>query len=136
MAKTKISNKGRPKQPSTSKSKVVGKDKLGRIRKDHSAHRNVRLQTWDVAQIDQAEAIWAEELKKAPHQRLSWRRIAQMVNLPKTTVAERLSGRRKGHGKIAGGHRRGRILTEGNFCCQAGQQAGHFSGTLYLWPAC
>ena len=46
------------------------------------------------------------------------RAIAAKLELPKSTVIERLSGRRKGHGHIAGGKRKGRVLTEGE---QVGQ---------------
>ena len=46
------------------------------------------------------------------------RAIARMVELPKTTVIERLSQHGVGHGHIAGGQRKGRVLTEG---MQAGQ---------------
>ena len=52
------------------------------------------------------------------------RAIAAQLQLPKSTVIERLSGRRKGHGHIAGGKRKARVLTDGK---QAGHQVGHFN---------
>ena len=52
------------------------------------------------------------------------RAIAKKVGISKTTVIERLSGRRKGSGHIAGGARKSRIMLKGT---QAGHQAGHFN---------
>ena len=55
--------------------------------------------------MDKAEELWEANKTKAKKDQLSMRAIAQQLNLPKTTVIERLSGRRKGHGHIAGGKR-------------------------------
>ena len=52
------------------------------------------------------------------------RAIAKKVGISKTTVIERLSGRRQGSGHIAGGARKSRIMSKGT---QAGHQAGHFN---------
>ena len=71
--------------------------------------------------MDKAEELWQANKTKAKKDQLSMRAIAHQLNLPKTTVIERLSGRRKGHGHIAGGKRQARVLTKG---MQAGHQAG------------
>ena len=71
--------------------------------------------------MDKAEELWEANKTKAKKDQLSMRTIAHQLNLPKTTVIERLSGRRKGHGHIAGGKRQARVLTTGT---QAGHQAG------------
>ena len=71
--------------------------------------------------MDKAEELWEANKTKAKKDQLSMRAIAHQLNLPKTTVIERLSGRRKGHGLIAGGKRQARVLTKG---MQAGHQAG------------
>ena len=104
---------------------------------------------------------WAQELLKKiedlpPNKKLSYRAIAKKVGIPATTTIERLSGRRKGKGHIAGGALKARVLSEGKFkqvtkrvkitvtvtiltklypTLQVGQQAGHFFGSLYHWPA-
>ena len=60
--------------------------------------------------MDKAEQLWAQNDSLPPKQRLSMRAIAATLELLKNTVIERLSGRRKGHGHIAGGKRKGRVL--------------------------
>ena len=52
------------------------------------------------------------------------RTIAKKVSIGKTTVIERLSGRHKGSGHIAGDARKSRIMSKG---MQVGHQAGHFN---------
>ena len=53
--------------------------------------------------MDKAERIWLENKDKEPKDRLSMRTTADECELLKTTVKERLSRYRKGHGHIAGG---------------------------------
>ena len=84
--------------------------------------------------MDRAEALWLENEEKSPKDKLSMRAIAVMCGLPKTTVIERLSGHRQGHGHIAGGKRQPSVLYKGE---QMGQQAGqnnrncnHFNRTF------
>ena len=50
------------------------------------------------------------------------RTIAKKVGIGKTTIIERLSGRRQGSGHIVGGKQKAQILMKGK---QAGHQAGH-----------
>ena len=71
--------------------------------------------------MDKAEELWQANKTKAKKDQLSMRAIAHQLNLPKTTVIERLSGRRKGHGHIAGGKRQARVLMKG---MQVGHQVG------------
>ena len=71
--------------------------------------------------MDKVEELWEANKTKAKKDQLSMRAIAHQLNLPKTTVIERLSERRKGHGHIAGGKRQARVLTKGT---QAGHQVG------------
>ena len=73
---------------------------------------------------DEAQALWKANDNLPEHERLSMRTIAKRVGISKTTVIERLSGRRKGVGHITGGKWKSRILTKGK---QAGHQAGHFN---------
>ena len=76
------------------------------------------------------------------------RTIMKKVGIAKTTIIERLSGRRQGSGHIVGGKWKARILMKGK---QAGHQVGHINhfnwtskqvfqvgslfGSLYHWPA-
>ena len=63
--------------------------------------------------MEEAKQLWEANKDKPPKERLSMRAIASQLKLPKTTVIERLPGRRKGEGHIAGGNRKGRVLTDG-----------------------
>ena len=111
MAKQKFSKKGKG-------GKVL---KTPEQKKDAMSHKGKRNQTWKESDMDKAEELWEANKTKAKKDQLSMRAIAHQLNLPKTTVIERLSGRRKGHGHIAGGKRQARVLTKGT---QAGHQAG------------
>ena len=53
--------------------------------------------------MDQAQALWKANDDLPPDQRLSMRTIAKKVGIAKTTIIERLSGRRQGSGHIMGG---------------------------------
>ena len=63
--------------------------------------------------MDKAQKLWDENKNKEAKDRLSMRAIAIICELPKTTVIEHLSGRRKGTGHIAGGKRQPRVLSKG-----------------------
>ena len=71
--------------------------------------------------IEEAKLLWKMNDEKDPKDRLSMRAIAKKLNLPKTTVIERLSGKCQGEGYIAGGKRKARVLMDGK---QTGQQEG------------
>ena len=74
--------------------------------------------------MDQAQALWKANEDLPPDQRLSMRAITKKVGICKTTIIERLSGRRQGSGYIAGGKQKARILMKGK---QARHQAGHIN---------
>ena len=57
------------------------------------------------------------------------RAIARIVELPKTTVIERLSQHRVGHGHIAGEKRKGRVLTESTQAGQNNRNRNRFNRT-------
>ena len=86
--------------------------------KDTMSHKNKKNQQWKEELIEEAKILWEANKNKPPKEQLSMRAIAAKLNLPKTTVIERLTGRRKGEGHIAGGKRKARVLTDGK---QAGQ---------------
>ena len=88
-------------------------------RKLASSHKGQKNQKWKVEQMEKAEALWKKNAELPPDKRLSMRAIAREVGIGKTTIIERLSGRRKGMGHIAGGNRRGQVLMKGN-------QMGHY----------
>ena len=67
------------------------------------SHEGKRNQLWKEQQMDKAQKLWEENKNKEAKDRLSMRAIAIECELPKTTVIEHLSGRRKGTGHIAGG---------------------------------
>ena len=114
MAKEKFSAKGKKgKRHMTPQQK-----------QDRMSHKNQRTQQWKAEKMDEAQALWDANDNLPPDQKLSMRAIAKKVGIGKTTIIERLSGRRKGTGHIAGGKRKARILTKGK---QAGHQAGHFN---------
>ena len=83
-----------------------------------SSHKGQRNQQWKEEKMLEAEELWELNKTLPPEKQLSMRAIAKKVEIGKTTVIERLSGRRKGKGHIAGGKRKARVLTEGK---QVGQ---------------
>ena len=90
-------------------------------KRDKMSHKNKKNQQWKEELIEEAKVLWEANKTKPPKEQLSMRAIAAKLNLPKTTVIERLSGRRKGEGHIARGKRKARVLMDGK---QVGQQAG------------
>ena len=93
MAKEKFSTKGKK-----------GKKHLTPQQKqDRMSHKNQRNQQWKAEKMDQAQALWKANDDLPPDQRLSMRAIAKKVGIAKTTIIERLSGRRQGSGYIMGG---------------------------------
>ena len=114
MAKEKKSNKGR-----FGKTKQTAEEKRRAM-----SHKDQKTQKWKAEKMDEAFRLWEANKDLPPDKQLSMRKIAEIVKIGKTTVIERLSGRRKGHGHITGGARKSRILTKGK---QAGHQAGHFN---------
>ena len=110
----------------TMKKKFLKKGKGGKIhltseeKKDTMSHKNKKNQHSKEELIEEAKVLWEANKNKPPKEQLSMRAIAAKLNLPKTTVIERLSGRRKGEGLIAGGKRKAKVLTDGK---QVGQQA-------------
>ena len=78
-----------------------------------SSHKGLKNQRWKAKQMDKAERLWEKNKTLPKHEQLSMRRIAEIVGIGKTTVTERLTGWRKGHGHIAGGRRQPRVLSQG-----------------------
>ena len=72
--------------------------------------------------MDEAQALWKVNDNLPPDQRLSMRAIAKKLGIGKTTIIERLPGRRQGSSHISGGKCKAQILAKGK---QAGHQAGH-----------
>ena len=111
----------------TMKKKFSKKGKGGKVhltpeeKRDKMSHKNKKNQQWKEELIEEAKVLWEANKTKPPKEQLSMRTIAAKFNLPKTTVIERLSGRRKGEGHIAQGKRKARVLTDGK---QVGQQVG------------
>ena len=101
-------------------------------KKDAMSHKNKKNQQWKEELIEEAKVLWEANKMKPPKEQLSMRAIAAKLNLPKTTVIERLSGRRKGEGHIAGGEKKARVLTDSK---QAGQQVGqnNHNRNLFNW---
>ena len=101
------------------KKKFSKKGKGGKVirtpeeKKKASSHAGQRLQQWKEEQMQEAERLWQLNDTLPPKERLSMRAIAKKVKIGKTTVIERLSGRRKGAGHIAGGQRQARVLSTG-----------------------
>ena len=93
-------------------------------KQDRMSHKNQRNQQWKAEKMNQAPALWKANDDLPPDQRLSIRAIAKKVGIAKTTIIERLSGRRQGSGHITRGKRKARILTKGK---RAGHQAGHIN---------
>ena len=64
--------------------------------------------------MQRAFDLLASNKGKPKNEQLTYKDIATIVQIPYTTVCERLSGRRgHGTGKCAGGKRQPRVLTEG-----------------------
>ena len=111
----------------TMKKKFSKKKKGGKVhltseeKRDNMSHKNKKNKQWKEELIEEAKVLWEANKTKPPKEQLSMRAIAAKLNLPRTTVIERLSGRGKGEGHVAGGKRKARVLTDGK---QAGQQAG------------
>ena len=91
------------------KQKFSMKGKGGKVlktpeeQKKASSHAGQKLQKWKEEDMKEAERLWALNDTLPPKERLSMRGIAAKVGIGKTTVIERLSGRCKGEGHIAGG---------------------------------
>ena len=113
MAKEKFSKKSQ-----SGKAKLTPQEK-----RDHMSHKGKRNQQWKAAKMEEAVELWAQNDNLPPQQQLSMRAIAKRVGISKTTVIERLSGRCKGSGHIAGGARKSRVMSKGT---QVGHQVGHF----------
>ena len=93
------------RQKTTQKKVRHGKD--GRIiapRKPASAGYNVKEQKWPASELDRAFDLWEANKTKPKDQQMSKLAIPKKVNIPYTTICERLSGRRGGgkRGKITG----------------------------------
>ena len=114
MAKEKFSKKSR-----SGKAKLTPQEK-----KDNMSHIGKRNQQWKAAKIQEAQNLWAQNANLPPDKQLSMRAIAKRVGIGKTTVIERLSGRRQGSRHIAGGARKLRVMLKG---MQAGHQEDHFN---------
>ena len=71
-----------------------GKDghKIG-IRRQASAGKNKKEQSWSEADIDKAFDLWEKNSELPAGQRLSKRQISIQCGVPYTTICERLSGR-------------------------------------------
>ena len=65
--------------------------------------------------MERAFQLWDENDSLPPGKKWSMRAMAKEVGIPKTTIIERLSQRRKGIGHIAGGKRQPRVLSAGKF---------------------
>ena len=90
--------------------KKVRRGKYGRIiapRKKASAGYKVKEQQWSASELDRAFDLWEANKTKPKDQQMSKLAISKEVNIPYTTICERLSGRRGGgkRGKIVGGKR-------------------------------
>ena len=88
----------------TMKKKFSKKGKGGKVhltpeeKRDKMSHKNKKNQQWKEELIEEVKVLWEANKTKPPKEQLSMRAIAAKLNLPKTTVIERLSGRRKGKG--------------------------------------
>ena len=113
MAKTKFSKKGK-------KGKVLRSPQEKRAASSHKGQKN---QTWKEEAMERAFQLWDENDSLPPGKKWSMRAIAKEVGIPKTTIIERLSQRRKGKGHIAGGKRQPRVLSAGK---SSGSPSGSF----------
>ena len=91
------------KEKFSAKGKKGKKHLTPQQKQDRMSHKTQRNQQWKAAKMDQAQVLWKDNDNLPENQRLSMRAIAKKVGISKTTVIERLSGRRKGTDHIAGG---------------------------------
>ena len=82
-------------------------------KKDAMSHKGKRNQAWKAEKMDEAQQLLKENDNLPDNKKLSYRAIARKTGIPVTTIIERLSGRRKGKGHIAGGARKARVLSDG-----------------------
>lgn len=83
--------------------------------------------------LNKAIDLWNQNEDLPPKDRLSMRAISRITGIAKTTLTERLTGRRKGEGKILGGACKGRVLTKGKpWGGSSGLVSGPPSGPLSL----
>ena len=99
-------------------------------KRDAMSHKNQKNQQWKEEKIEEAKQLWKANDEKDPKDRLSMRAIAKKLKLLKTTVIERLSGRRQGEGHIAGGKRKARVLMDGKQAGQNNHNCNHFNRTF------
>ena len=123
MAKTKETKKVRPQERRGVDGRRIGE------RRDASSHRGKRNMNWTLKDMEKAFKMWKDNEGKPKELQFSKREISVITGIPRNTLAERLSGRVKGKGYVAGGRRTPRILTEGELPAQPGHQAGQFTGT-------
>ena len=92
----------------------------------------IKNQQWKEEKIEETKQLWKANDDKDPKERLSMRAIAKKLSLWKTTVIERLSGRRQGEGHIAGGKRKARVLRDGKQVDQNNRNhnCNHFNWTF------
>ena len=129
MAKTKKTKKVRPEERRGVDGRRIGE------RRDASSHRGKRNMKWTIKDMEKAIQMWKDNEGKPEELQLSKREISIITGIPRNTLAERLSGRVKGTGYVAGGRRTPRILTQGQFTVQAGHQVGQCTGTCrYIVP--
>ena len=105
MAKQKYSTKGRHGKKGGKK----GGKKKGQTeeeKRDAMSHKGQRNQTWKAEKMDEAQRLLKQNDDLPDNKKLSYRAIARQTGIPVTTIIERLSGRRKGRGHIAGGARK------------------------------
>ena len=84
-------------------------------KRDAMSHKGQRNQKWKAEQMDEAQKLLKQNDDLPDNKKLSYRAIARQTGVPVTTIIERLSGRRKGRGHIAGGARKARVLSDGKF---------------------
>ena len=110
MAKQKFSKKGRHGKKGGKKKGQTEEEK-----RDAMSHKGQRNQKWKAEQMDEAQKLLKQNDDLPDNKKLSYRAIARQTGVPVTTIIERLSGRRKGRGHIAGGARKPRVLSDGKF---------------------
>ena len=108
MAKQKYLTKGRHGKKGSKKKGQTEEEK-----RDAMSHKGQRNQTWKAEKMDEAQQLLKENDNLPDNKNLSYRAIARKTGIPVTTIIERLSGRRKGRGHIAGGARKARVLSDG-----------------------
>ena len=106
MAKEKYSTKGRHRKKGSKKKVQTDQQK-----RDAVSHKGQKNQAWKEEKME----LLKQNEDLPPNKKLSYRAIAKKVGIPAITIIERLSGRRKGKGHIAGGASKARVLSEGKF---------------------